>query len=306
MISADYARPGVLVDVGNGRVLNLRCSGNDAPVVLLEAGGNADSTTWYRVQDALARKTRVCAYDRAGFGFSAQGPTPRNLDAQVADLHALIRAAELPTPVILVGHSLGTSIVREFARTNPHQVAALVLVDPSEHGAESRMPKDWQDQVEAMVAQRSEFLDQCEAAAKNEDHKTLTESCLRAPPPWMGNEVALAMIANKSRPSYWRTLRSELASSATMYAIPVPDDEHLGSLPLVLLSAESNDGEIPEPVREATAAALRETRERILATSTRSAQVTVAGSGHDIQLDQPDAIVSAVTRLLAQIEREKS
>lgn len=299
MIPAAYAAPGTPIDVGDGRKLNLRCSGTGAPVVVLEAGGNADASTWFRVHDALARKTRVCAYDRAGFGFSAEGPLPRDLEAQITDLHALIREAKLPVPVILVGHSLGSNIVRGYARRHPEHVSALVLVDPPEHGAEARMPEDWRTQVDAMVAQRNEFLDQCEAAATAGDDETLTQKCLRAPPPWMSKEVAMAMVANKSRPAYWRTLRSELASAATMYAIPVPADEHLGSLPLVLLSAESIDEDVPEPVRDATAAALRETRERILASSTRNTHVVV-DSSHDIQLDRPEAIVSAVHTLLAQ------
>jgi pimeloyl-ACP methyl ester carboxylesterase len=250
------------------------------------------------VHDALARQTRVCAYDRAGFGFSGAGTLPRNLDAQVADLHALIDAAKLATPLVLVGHSLGSNIVRGFAQRHPQQVAALVLVDPPEHGADARMPADWQAQVAAMVVQRGVVLDRCEAAAEAGDSETLTQACLRAPPPWMGPEVAAAVARNKSRPAYWQMLRSELASSAEMYAAPVPEGESYGAIPLVLLSAAGDDGEVPQAVRDVTAAAQRETRERILAASTRSTHVEVADSSHDIQLDQPEAVVSAISPLL--------
>lgn len=304
MIAASYATPGTLVELGEGRQLNLRCSGSGQPVVLLEAGGNADSSTWYRVHDALARQTRVCAYDRAGFGFSGAGPLPRNLDAQVADLHALIDAAELATPLVLVGHSLGSNIVRRYAQQHPQQVAALVLVDPPEHGADAKMPEDWQAQVAAMVEQRGAILDRCEAAAKAGDNATLTQTCLRAPPPWMGPEVAAAMARNKAQPAYWQMLRSELASSAEAFAAPVPEGESYGAIPLVLLSAPGDDGEVPQAVRDVTAAALRETRARILAASTRSTHVEVADSSHDIQLDQPEAVVSAISPLLASTAAE--
>jgi len=298
MIPASYADPGTLVDVGNGRTLNLRCSGSGEPVVMLEAGGNADSSTWYRVQDPLAQQTRVCSYDRAGFGFSVEGPMPRNLDALVADLQTLIGAAKLATPLVLVGHSLGSNIVRRFVQRHPGQVAGMVLVDPPEHSADARMPADWQQQVAAMVAQRGAILDRCEAAATKGDRETLTQACLRAPPPWMGTDVAVANTANKGKPSYWRTLRSELASSVDIYAAPVPEGESYGAIPLLLLTAPGDPGDVPEAVREATAVALRETQERLLAASTRSTHVVVADSSHDIQLDKPEAVVTAVTQLL--------
>src|SRR5262245_42938993 len=83
-----YAKPAQLVDVG-GRKLNLRCSGSGAPAVILESGASADSLAWYVVQPRIAKTNKVCSYDRAGFGFSDDGPLPRDVDANAADLHAL-------------------------------------------------------------------------------------------------------------------------------------------------------------------------------------------------------------------------
>ena len=88
-----YARPANLVDIG-GRKLNLRCSGSGTPTVMLESGATTDSLTWFKVQPPLARATTVCSYDRAGYGFSDDGPRPRDIDADAADLHALIHAAQ--------------------------------------------------------------------------------------------------------------------------------------------------------------------------------------------------------------------
>lgn len=72
-----YASAGERVTIAPGRALNLRCSGAGPRTVLLEAGGNADSATWFRVQPLL-ESARVCAYDRAGYGFSDPGPLPRD------------------------------------------------------------------------------------------------------------------------------------------------------------------------------------------------------------------------------------
>jgi pimeloyl-ACP methyl ester carboxylesterase len=298
VIADAYAAPAELVRLDDGRSLNLRCSGEGTPVVMLEAGGNADSSTWHRVQPRLAARTRVCAYDRAGFGFSEEGALPRNLDADVADLHALIAEARLPVPLLLVGHSLGTNIVRKYAQEHPAQVIGLVLLDPPEQGAENEMPPDWQSQNAASLEQRDAFITNCMQAAEANDAATMLQRCLRPPPAWMSEAAASAMQRNKSQPAYWRTLRSELESNIGVFAAPVPADESYGALPLALLQAPDQVVDAPDPVRDVIETARRQTHQRILAASTRSIAIPVPGASHDIQLDQPDAVVSAVLRLL--------
>jgi len=153
-----YARPGKHIAVGDGRSLNLRCSGSGPVTVLLEAGAHADLSSWFRVQPLLQETARVCAYDRAGYGFSGEGPLPRDLAADVADLHALIEGAGLRTPLVLVGHSLGSNIVRRYASVHPGDVAALVLVDPPAQDQQRFMPAQWNRDETAMAAQRDAFL----------------------------------------------------------------------------------------------------------------------------------------------------
>lgn len=301
-IDESYATEWQRVALADGRALNLRCSGAGEPVILLEAGGNADSSTWYRVQPGLAVLTRVCAYDRAGYGFSDEGPMPRDLEADVADLRALIAAAELPVPVVLVGHSLGSNIVRRYAQGHPQQVAGLVLIDPPEQGADARMPEDWQRQIAAMLPQREALLTRCEEAAVANDAETIRQGCLRAQPGWMGERVAAATVNNKSKPGYWRTLRSELASNIAVFADAVPADESYGAIPLVLLSAGLRDEDAPAEVLKVIAEARERTHARILAASSRSSTIEVPGAGHDIQLDQPLAVVQAVRGLLAELQ----
>lgn len=300
MIAVTYARPGVLLDLDDGRALNMRCSGEGQPVVVLEAGGNAESSTWYRVQPQLARLTRVCAYDRAGYGFSDEGPYPRNLEANVADLRALIQTAHISSPVLLVGHSLGSSIVRRYAQRYPEGVAALVLVDPPEQGADQQMPQNWQSQVAAMLEQREAFLSVCERAAVAGDAETLQGKCLREPPAWMSEPVASAMQRNKAKPSYWRTLRSELEHGAALFALPVPADESYAATPLVLLAAIDQRDDAPEETRAILQASRRQTHAQILAASTASRLIEVPGASHDIQLDRPDSVVTAVRQLLGK------
>jgi len=88
----DYLRPHRLVEMGGGRRLNLFCLGAGSPTVILDAGLGDDISSWRKVHARLAARTRVCAYDRAGFGFSDPGPLPRTAEALSDDLERLLRS----------------------------------------------------------------------------------------------------------------------------------------------------------------------------------------------------------------------
>ena len=152
-----------LFDVG-GRRLYLSCMGasDDGPTVVLEAGHGNDSTIWLAVQAALAPTTRVCAYDRANApgGTSDPAPTPRTAEDVVSDLRALLDAADVPGPYVLVGHSLGGLFVRLYASEHPDEIAGLVLVDPShEDQADRTRQLVGPDLWSALEAQAASFTD---------------------------------------------------------------------------------------------------------------------------------------------------
>lgn len=155
-----------LVEIGYGRHLYLTCRGSGSPTVLLEAGAGNNGQIWDQlalpsgsddeaVLPAVATFTRVCTYDRPGtmlddshLSRSDPVPGPRTVDAMVADLHALIAAAGLPTPLVLVGHSFGGFIIRLYALTYPAEVAGLVFVDSAHEdyyqGLEALLtPEQW-------------------------------------------------------------------------------------------------------------------------------------------------------------------
>jgi pimeloyl-ACP methyl ester carboxylesterase len=121
-----------MIDIG-GRRLRIVCEGPQAsaqPLVMFESGAFGFSADWQVVQDRLAAEgVRSCAYDRAGLGLSDPGPQPRDGLNIVKDFEALLAAASLPGPYVLVGHSMAGLRLRMFAARNPDQVAGLVLVD---------------------------------------------------------------------------------------------------------------------------------------------------------------------------------
>src|SRR5215469_11402761 len=123
-------RVGQAVDIG-GRRLNLYCSGQGAPAVILEPGGNSPGYEQGWLQSKMATFTRACWYDRAGVGWSDPPPSPRTSTSIVSDLHEALRRAGIPPPYVMAGGSVGGEYVRIYAAHYPSDVAGLVLVDPA-------------------------------------------------------------------------------------------------------------------------------------------------------------------------------
>jgi pimeloyl-ACP methyl ester carboxylesterase len=138
--SAEHLGPGQRYDVG-GRSLYLECEGSGSPVVILQAGAGGDSTAWHTVQPAIAEKTTVCSYDRAGRGASDNPRAPQDASAIATDLHALLAAADLTGPYVFVGHSSGGPYLRVYADAYPEDVAGLVLIDPQPATAFTALPE---------------------------------------------------------------------------------------------------------------------------------------------------------------------
>jgi pimeloyl-ACP methyl ester carboxylesterase len=148
------------VDIGGGRRLWLECRGQGSPTVVLEAGFRTRGDLWSddliqleaprtMVFPGVAAFTRVCAYDRPGTTTVIDGALlpsrsdpvamPRTAAGSVHDLHALLEAAGVPGPYVLVGHSYGGMLVRLYASTYPDEVVGMVLVDAFSEGLKAQM-----------------------------------------------------------------------------------------------------------------------------------------------------------------------
>ena len=132
--------PGHFVDVGGHR-LHLWCTGDGAPVAVLDTGLGGSSADWGFVQSDVARFTRVCSYDRAGMGYSDAGPAPRTARRISGELFELLRRSGIDGPLVLVGASSGGFNVRVFASDHPDYVAGLVLVDASHENQPHDVPR---------------------------------------------------------------------------------------------------------------------------------------------------------------------
>jgi len=144
-----YAPPGQLVDVGGYR-LHLYCVGEGSPTVVLDTLGEGTSVNWGWVQPELAKTTRVCAYDRAGRGWSDPSPAPHDARHIAAELHALLINASIEPPYVLVGHSFGGLVTRLYADQFPDQVAGMVIIDGGQPDIRSaRFPAEAREKTSA-------------------------------------------------------------------------------------------------------------------------------------------------------------
>jgi len=151
-----------MVDVG-GYSLHINCVGQGSPTVLLDAGLGEFSAHWVRVQREVSDTTRVCAYDRAGMGWSEMGPEPRDAKQISSELHTLLSKASIEGPYVLVGHSLGGLSMLTYTARYPEEVAGVTLVDSSteldqfSHRPKARDSNEPQEQSLALVPRLAQF-----------------------------------------------------------------------------------------------------------------------------------------------------
>jgi pimeloyl-ACP methyl ester carboxylesterase len=283
-----YPPPGAMVDVGGYR-LHINCMGQGSPTVILESGLGNMSADWANVQPEVAKTTRVCAYDRAGAGWSEPGLKPRDPEQIARELHDLLGNAGIDGPYVLVGQSFGGLYVRMFAARYPNEVAGMVLVDASHPDMWTRLPSE-------VVA-------------------TLT------PPTWQVSAItfltrlgALRITAGEvadcglparqcqEEEAYFRSTRFRVTWAREMLA-PARDAQvratgGLGNRPLVVLTAGDHGRDFAVGVSGTARAqferAWHDLQSELAELSANSTHHTVEGAGHStLQTDREDAQVTS-------------
>jgi pimeloyl-ACP methyl ester carboxylesterase len=134
-VAKKYPAQGQLVDLGNGRKMQIDCRGtstNGSPTVILESGYDAfGSLSWTKVQDQIAKTSQVCSYSRAGVMWSDPDFRTFSADNVADDLNLLLKASKITNPLVMVGHSLGGPFIMKYVQKFPNQVKGIVFVDTS-------------------------------------------------------------------------------------------------------------------------------------------------------------------------------
>ena len=287
-----FPPPGRFVDVG-GRRLHYVCIGSGAPLVLFEVSGFGNSVSFPVARTAVARRTRVCSYDRMGIGWSDPAPDEISAGMLVDDLGRVLTALNGRAPAVLVASSIGGVTAELFARRYPERVAGLVFLDAGNSEAIANLSKR-----DIPVLSRS---------ACSGIRAVGAISLVRLLDPWHLRNGPTEQAARSAALMYgakpWRMLcamvrarQRTLREFAEAPALP----RHL---PITALSAEKREGLLP-PALAAwfqpgdSFVALRATHQRLARGSARGIWRIVPGSDHLIASSQPQAVVEAVFEMV--------
>jgi pimeloyl-ACP methyl ester carboxylesterase len=278
--------PGTLVDVG-GYNLHLYCMGEGSPTVIIETGLTVQALSWKSAQTAMSEFTRVCTYDRAGYGWSDVGVMPRTARQITSELVTLLTNADIEAPYVLVGHSIGGTYMRYLAATQPDLVAGVVLVDAS--------PPDYFALVDTVPSVAQGLLAESMGFEEFFFGMRASGEFVGFPAPGVTEEDTETYVALAARQSFWETAYSELVSAGhSLDQTRAAGD--LDDLPLIVLSATLPFGDTPE---EAEAQGLWiEAQEAQAALSTQGEFLAVEDSRHYIYVDQPQVVIDAVREIV--------
>jgi pimeloyl-ACP methyl ester carboxylesterase len=297
-----YPPPGRLVPVKGGR-LHVYSQGEGGPTIVLESGIAASSLSWRALQAELGQFTRVISYDRAGFGWSDAARTPRTIDNLVSELEEMIDSLQITGSLILVAHSFGSLIARTYCYRNPDRVIGLLLLDPIDCDQWRTPLPEGKERlaIGARLSRRGAWLARVGVVRfslmlLSAGARTLPKRIARiasgsgesiisritAEVSKMPRELWPAVRTHWSRPQSFETLAQYLSQlTACVNEIAYAS---LGHLSLTVISAE-----------HATESELREHR-KLVSLSSIGEHVVAEKSGHWIQLDRPDLVVSLVQR----------
>lgn len=301
-----YSHPQQLISIGT-RHLNLYCAGKGKPTVLLDTGLGDTMLVWRSVQLQIAEFTRVCAYDRAGYGFSDAPTGPSDANSVVADIHKLIRASHMGAPVLYVGHSIAGIYGLLLEAEYPGDVAGEVLVDPSFVNQLPLMLGGSPSLLSKAIAGSQSALEKQKAclglAEKGELAHATTETAKNCVKSFTGLPDGNSQEASAEAKDI-RTSISELTNFVSTSASHESNDEReleqakvsFGNKPLTVLTRSKGFkflGATPSQeaaIQHAWAAG----HDKIATLSMRGKNIIVPDTEHYIELDQPAIVVSTV------------
>lgn len=277
-----YPPLGQLVDVGGYR-LHIHCTGTGSPTVIIDAGWGDWSLAWSVVQAEVAKTTQVCTYDRAGMGYSEAGPLPRNAEQIVAELHTLLERANISGPYVMAGHSLGGLPVRVFTHNYPTEVAGVVLIDSMSPRQMTQPPSE----IGSRTPSQSNGVSLPSLLARIGLVRVLAGPLgfVRDLP----SEAKAAFTAFSVTP---RSVQAWVDEGASLQESLAQADavRTFGDLPLIVLT-----GTLGEQ------AGWQDWQVELLQLSSNSQQIVLENSGHNIQIDEPEAAVTAIVNMVSQV-----
>jgi pimeloyl-ACP methyl ester carboxylesterase len=272
LMAAATPAPGFVDAEVSGQTIRYYCQGTGSPTVIIEQGGGISLEAvfswerpvgWAALTPKIASLTRVCVYDRVGLGRSSKADRPRTSFDVAADLHALLGAANINPPYILAGQSLGGMNALAFTHRYRNEVAGLVLIDSS-HPQQLR-------RMNSVLPPRSA------------DESTIMQGFRDGPDrAAMGGE--------------W----FDFGKNSEQFA----NNMSIGNIPLIVLTAApqpiSDNHPLPREWQSAIESLHQELQRELARSTSNSRHIVARKAGHNIQLDEPELVLDAITELVAK------
>ncbi|MEA5472410.1 alpha/beta hydrolase [Spirulina sp. 06S082] len=294
--------PGQLVDIGRHK-LHLLTKGTGKYTVIIEHSlGGIDG---YFLIEELAKITRVCICDRAGYGWSEMSSKPRCSAEIVKELNTLLEKAEIEPPYILVGDSFGSYNVRLYASRYPEKVAGIILTEGLHEKAMLAM--SWKLRVLQVffwsgfiMSVLGSFLGLVRILGTIGCFEVLKKELRQFSP-----ETLKRVKRSFYRPQHWLTMAREIWNLDAS-ARQVREATKISNIPLIDIKSNTflkrSPGTFLFPLQAADR--LRdEIHAELLQLSSNSQQMQASKSDHFVWIDEPEVIIAAVREILTQLER---
>ena len=300
-----YVRLGRLVDIGKRRRLFMMEMGDRVgPSVIFESGIGATSQNWARIQESVSQFAHTVSYDRLGLGWSTPAVSERIPSVVVEELRAMLQAAGIAPPYLLVGHSFGGLVMRYFAAEYPDEVVGAVLVD-------AMRTDEWPpvDESQRRLLNRGAQLTQWGVLVARFGLARLTTMSFftrsgrftklftRA----TGGHNVLERVTSelhKMPPGVWRIVAAHWSSpayfrgmTAHIRGVPGTVTEMLNATPIIGMPVMLLTPGHPKAI---SAAALRKI-------GPEAEQLIAEKSGHWVHLDEPELVIEQIQEMLTVV-----
>jgi pimeloyl-ACP methyl ester carboxylesterase len=299
-----YTKPIRLVDVGNGRRINLYCRGKGSPTVIFDSGLSDWTAAWALVQPTISKKNATCSYDRAGLGFSDAATRPSTASNDVDDIHKALQFAHIKPPYVLVGHSAAGMAVRVFADRYRDEVVGMVIVDGSHEDQSSRMKAIANPDVQAHWDDGSKDTTCVDAAKGGEIAKDspVYKKCVGEPYDLYSQAINDVVLDYSAKLKYQAAVASERQS---FYGVSGDQTRatrrDFGGMPIIVLTrAPQPPGkDVTQQEQDQRTVAWEQMHNEVAAMSTHGVNEIVPRAGHLIQYDRPEVVIDAIRQALA-------
>jgi pimeloyl-ACP methyl ester carboxylesterase len=310
-----YASDADVVTLPTGQEVGFTCMGQGSPTVILIPGmGDFGGMAWGNVHPQMAKTTKVCTWDRPGWGHSDGAEGKQTVATTAATLEAALATGKIAGPYVLVGHSLGGLEALLLGDRLRERLAGMVLVDPSVPDQQALMQRE----APAMAAEAnrqtpSDGFRKCAADIRSGAARAGgpdPNNCLQFPP-FFPPELIAAFGAKMSNPIQYETMASFMDSAEESFRVAINSTRDYRDMPLIVLTATAvgpaPPGASPAALQQAALwrDAFSRAHDDLAKLSTRGVNARVPGADHYIQRSKPQVVIDAVEAVVAEARADR-